>query len=791
MPRAKRILIFLAKILVTVGALYLVFRRVAWNEVADYFLRASPSLLIMAFLLTLLSHLVSAFRFRAYVKAEGVACNTREMLTLHFQGTLLNLMLPGGVGGDVYKAAMLHRRYQMRAKRLTQISLSNRLNGMLWLILWAAILALGSRYFLDLATGISVFWPLLLLPVLLAGLALYAWISKRLLGESFSMQMRASAYSFVVQACMAATAWCIGLALGGDPRLLDAVILFMVGCAASSLPISVGGIGVREWVLMRGSLWIGLTPAFGVALAMVFFALYVAVNIPFLLVSGGMFAHGLVRKSRPFPHSCRKYRSVNIAPPFPPHRFLIAGLALLAVHWLMMGLGIYGLMFDESQYWLWGKMPAFGYYSKPPVIAWLMGISTALFGDGSFGTKCFAPLLHGGTALLVFHIAKRLYTEERIAAWAGISYLTLPAVSGSCAFFATDTPLLFCWALGLFAWVQALRQPNMARWWLLLGVALGFGLLSKYTMIVFPISAFLYLLISPQHRPLLLRPQPWLAAMLGLAIFAPNIWWNAQHGFVTLNHTEENVISKSVSLYPGDMLEFFGAQFGMMGPVIFSALLLSPFRGKFTDTQKLLHCFVWPLAFAGLGVSLMAGAQAQWIAPVYVPAVLVVVPWLLASFPKLFRVSFGLHLLLIPIFYAAPFLLTQTHSSWNPFPRLFVWNTLKEPVEQLLAEHPEATLVTDERKIATALSYQLRAADGTPHIVYKWNPDARAHDHYDLLTRAVDLRHRPLILLSREAQPRLMSVAAPDATALPDIALGRFLFHAFLIPDFYGFPEKQ
>src|SRR6266851_2225146 len=87
-----------------------------------------------------------------------------------------------------------------------------------------------------------------------------------------------------------------------------------------------------------------------------------------------------------------------------------------------------GLYPDEAQYWFWAQHLAFGYYSKPPLVAWLIALTTALFGDGEFAVRLAAPLLHAATAGIVYAIAARLY-DRRTGFWAGLAYATLPGVS--------------------------------------------------------------------------------------------------------------------------------------------------------------------------------------------------------------------------------------------------------------------------------------------------------------------------------------------------------------------------
>ena len=61
---------------------------------------------------------------------------------------------------------------------------------------------------------------------------------------------------------------------------------------------------------------------------------------------------------------------------------------------------------DEAQYWRWSEKLDFGYYSKPPLVAWVIAASTALFGDGEWAIRLSAPMLHGAAAFFLFLLGK-------------------------------------------------------------------------------------------------------------------------------------------------------------------------------------------------------------------------------------------------------------------------------------------------------------------------------------------------------------------------------------------------
>ncbi|MBS0244076.1 MAG: glycosyltransferase family 39 protein, partial [Proteobacteria bacterium] len=101
---------------------------------------------------------------------------------------------------------------------------------------------------------------------------------------------------------------------------------------------------------------------------------------------------------------------------------------LLAFRLVVLWFNGTDLFFDEAQYWTWAQEPAFGYYSKPPLIAALIGATDAVCGETTFCIRLSAPLLHTATSALIFLIGRRLY-DERTGFWAALTFATLPGIS--------------------------------------------------------------------------------------------------------------------------------------------------------------------------------------------------------------------------------------------------------------------------------------------------------------------------------------------------------------------------
>lgn len=254
-----------------------------------------------------------------------------------------------------------------------------------------------------------------------------------------------------------------------------------------------------------------------------------------------------------------------------PRLWALLALALVLTLyrvWLVHHSGI-SLFFDEAQYWDWSRNLQWGYYSKPPLIAALIKAGTAVFGDSIIGVKLLPMLLYPATAVAMVGLARALWPTSsgvRTGVVAGALFLSLPVVGTMGLFASTDAPLLLCWTLAAWALWRA-QVTNRLQHWVLLGVACGLGTMSKYTMAAFAITALWTLWAVHGPRRGLLRPGPWLAVGVALLIVSPNLMWNAENGFPTLQHTAELTTQSARDGGPLASLEFLLGQLLMLGPV--------------------------------------------------------------------------------------------------------------------------------------------------------------------------------------------------------------------------------
>src|ERR1700741_3441861 len=98
---------------------------------------------------------------------------------------------------------------------------------------------------------------------------------------------------------------------------------------------------------------------------------------------------------------------------------LVGVAAITALRLLWLALQPADLFPDEAQYWVWSQNLALGYYSKPPLVAWLIALTTGLLGNSEFAVRLSAPFLHAGAAVLVYGIGSQLY-DRRVGFWSAL-----------------------------------------------------------------------------------------------------------------------------------------------------------------------------------------------------------------------------------------------------------------------------------------------------------------------------------------------------------------------------------
>jgi 4-amino-4-deoxy-L-arabinose transferase-like glycosyltransferase len=247
----------------------------------------------------------------------------------------------------------------------------------------------------------------------------------------------------------------------------------------------------------------------------------------------------------------------------PGRQVLALAVALTALR--LVAAAFVPLTEDEAYYRLWAQHLQFGYYDHPPMIAWWIRLGELAAGDTPFGIRLLPCLATGLTTWLVGDLALRLGFGEAVGPRAALWYNATLTVGLGGMLAIPDAPASAFWMLTLWSLARMWTSRN-ALWWLAAGAAAGLSVLSKYSGLFLAPGVLLWLIAVPGGRAELKRPWPWVAAALAAAVFAPNVAWNAAHGWATFARQFGRVAPQG--LHPAHLPEFLLTQALLLNPLI-------------------------------------------------------------------------------------------------------------------------------------------------------------------------------------------------------------------------------
>jgi len=461
----------------------------------------------------------------------------------------------------------------------------------------------------------------------------------------------------------------------------------------------------------------------------------------------------------------------------PEGLFISIAVALLLMRIGTLVISEINLGPDEGQYWYWAQSLSFGYYSKPPLIAWSIATTTALFGDAEWAVRLSAPIYQTGAACFLFLLARRI-AGPREALWSGLIWLTLPGVFLSSMLITTDAPLIFFWSAALYFFFRA-SDPQIDkyrfRWTIALGVAIGLGFLSKYAMSYFFVGAGFAFSLSPDRRRAIGLLNAFSATAIAAAIIAPNIWWNAQHDFQTLTHTAANADWGRNFGHPSELAAFLGDQFGIAGPIMLALIFLAVLfarRGEagkaLGDLQTLLAMTLPPVIIVALQ-AFISRAHGNWAAVAYPSAVILAVIWSLQNkraFLAL-KTSLALHLII-----GLGFLFAFANSNFAAavgadaaFKRLRGWDEIGARV---MAESNDVdTIMTDDREITGELVYYARNGGR----LVSWNSNGKIDSHFEAFNAFDPARDQRMLYVTSNADALYIKGRFSSITPVSEIVV--------------------
>jgi dolichol-phosphate mannosyltransferase len=282
---------------------------------------------------------------------------------------------------------------------------------------------------------------------------------------------------------------------------------------------------------------------------------------------------------------------------------------------------------EEAYYWNYARHLDWGYLDHPPMIAWLIWLSTSVLGKSELSVRLPAYICWMVTAVFMFRLTLNLF--DRPAAFRAILLIAvLPIYFGIGFFMTPDAPLCAAWAGCLYFLERALLARDRRAWWWA-GLCLGIGMLSKYTIALLGLGTFIFLVVDKRSRDWLFRPNPYVAAVIALILFSPVLLWNVGNDWASFAFQGS---SRWSGKYVFSLHVLIGSIFLLLTPTAALAIVQTLIPERATDSAKTYdgetrRLRLWAAVFtlAPLSVfvvhSLFAQSKMNWTAPIWLAAI--------------------------------------------------------------------------------------------------------------------------------------------------------------------------
>lgn len=423
-------------------------------------------------------------------------------------------------------------------------------------------------------------------------------------------------------------------------------------------------------------------------------------------------ATGAARFTRLFAKDVSMDRATEFWRRNPSAVVALAIAALVAVRIVTLIVSPLQLGPDEAQYWRWSRVLDWGYYSKPPLIAWLIAATTSIFGNDEWAVRLSSPILHGLAAWFLYSLGRRAF-DARIGAWAAAIYCVMPGVWLSSTIMSTDAVLLPMWAAALLGLWRLRDRPSLVNG-ALLGLALGLAMLAKYAALYLFFGALIAAIVDKPTRKALLSWSGLAALAVATLVLGPNLLWNAANKFATVSHTSDNAHWDDATFDIGHLGTFIGDQMAVFGPlslIVLAAggvMLIRPREREVFVRDLWLLSFILPPLLVIAAQAVISRAHANWAATAYPAADVLLASWIARPrWSAAIKTAAGLNLVLGVIFclaWAVPSFGDAVGAA-NAYKRVRGWKEAATQLSAIAARNQPTALMIDEREVWHGVDY--------------------------------------------------------------------------------------
>ena len=408
------------------------------------------------------------------------------------------------------------------------------------------------------------------------------------------------------------------------------------------------------------------------------------------------------------------------------NKFLLLPLvfALLLIKVYAVYYTEFDLFGDEAQYWLWSKNLDFGYYSKPPLLSWLLALYTKLFGNSFESIKLFSSLVYCFSAFGIYFVCRNINLNKSVSLSCSLFFLVMPAVSVSSFIVSTDVVLILFWTMVIGVFIKIQKSYGFINY-ILLGIVLGLAFLSKYAAIYFFPCFLVYIYFDKSFRQSIKKNFfRWLIfAVIFFLVISPNLIWNIKNGWLTIGHTANNanLANLDINFFRG--VFFLLSQIVMIGPLLFIGFFLNYKKFRFDSINIFLLSFSLPIILIVLLESVLVRANANW-------AALGLISLYILFFRHVFnqnKMIAGLDFILNFIFGFFLFIVISLSLSFNAFNRISGIELFSKEIEEIVGNK---VLVVSDRMLYSNIAYELREVGTKIYITH--SPGTKITNHFQI-----------------------------------------------------------
>ncbi|MDI6782888.1 MAG: glycosyltransferase family 39 protein, partial [bacterium] len=241
---------------------------------------------------------------------------------------------------------------------------------------------------------------------------------------------------------------------------------------------------------------------------------------------------------------------------------------------------------EEAQYWNWSRHLDWSYYSKGPLLAYLIYLVTKLAGNTAFAVRLGAVVISFLLTYLTYFFARQMFASKRLGFFSAVIMNVIPLFSAGAVLMTTDIPLQLFWAVTVFCIYLAMARKKSWGWYLA-GIAFGLGILSKYTMGILVPSLLIFFWFAKEQRIWLKKKEPYLSLFIAVIVCSPVIYWNYAYDWISVRHVFGLAkVSQGFSITLKYFFEYLGSQIGVITPWIFAGLVYAWWKSRSPFARK-------------------------------------------------------------------------------------------------------------------------------------------------------------------------------------------------------------